>query len=183
MSLSAQQLTVADAATLSGPAAFPYVPGYLSFRESHFLVRAFAELSPPPDLVFMDGHGFSHPRRLGLACHFGLLVDRPTIGVAKTILVGAPAGPLGSEPGDTVPLVWEEREIGAVLRTRRNANPIYISVGHRISLRSAVDQVLAATRGLRLPEPIRQAHLEANRLRRSKMAKAGEQDIGRAAGG
>lgn len=160
-------LEVAETGLATGRSAFPYVPGYLSFRESPILLDALDRLVQPPDLIFVDGHGISHPRGIGVASHVGVLLDRPTIGVAKSILVGQPAGPLGPEPGDSVPLVWHERQIATVLRTRRNARPVYVSVGHRVSLATAVDWVLRAGRGYRLPEPTRQAHLAANRLRRS----------------
>lgn len=147
-------------------AGFPYVPGFLGFREAPALIEAYRRLASPPDLLFVDGHGFSHPRGLGIACHVGVLLDRPTIGVAKSILVGKPAGELGPEPGDRVPLVWRGRTIGMVVRTKRRTNPVYVSVGHRISLDTAVEWVMRAARGYRLPEPTRQAHLAANALRR-----------------
>ena len=170
VALSFPGLEVLGTAAQSGSDAFPYVPGYLSFRESPFLVEAFKQLRPVPDLIFVDGQGISHPRRLGIACHLGLLLDRPTIGVAKSILVGKPAGPLGPEPGDRVPLVWKGLTIGTVLRTRRNANPLYVSPGHRISLETAVEWVLRTGRGYRLPEPTRQAHLASNVVRRAANA-------------
>lgn len=146
---------------------FPYVPGFLGFRECPSLVEAWDKLAgAPPDLILVDGHGLSHPRAFGIACQLGVLLDRPTIGVAKSILIGAPASPLGSEPGDRVPLVWRGREVGVVLRTKRRVNPLYVSVGHRISLATAIDWVMRTVRGYRLPEPTRQAHLAANALRR-----------------
>ena len=145
---------------------FPYVSGYLSFRESPSLVEAFAQLTRPPDLLFVDGQGFSHPRGFGIACHLGVLLDVPTIGVAKSILVGAPAGPLGPLAGDRVPLVWKDRTIGMVLRTKARCKPLFVSVGHRIALDTAVEQVLRATGSYRMPEPTRQAHHAASELRR-----------------
>lgn len=161
-------LGVSQRGGASVPGDFPYVPGFLGFRECPSLVAAWASLAgPPPELVFVDGHGLSHPRAFGIACHFGVLLDVPAVGVAKTILVGEPAGPLGPEPGDRVPLVWRGSTIGMVLRTKRRANPVYVSVGHRISLATAVDWVLRCVRGYRLPEPTRQAHLAANELRRT----------------
>jgi deoxyribonuclease V len=145
---------------------FPYVSGYLGFRESPSLVAAFAELKRPPDLLFVDGQGLSHPRGFGIACQLGVLLDVPTIGVAKSVLIGTPAGLLGPLAGDRVPMVWKDRTVGMALRTKARSNPLFISVGHRISLDTAVEHVLCATRGYRLPEPTRQAHLAANELRR-----------------
>ncbi|HET8728776.1 MAG TPA: deoxyribonuclease V [Alphaproteobacteria bacterium] len=159
-------LRLAASAGTTARARFPYVPGFLGFREAPSLVEAWRALPAPPDLLFVDGHGLSHPRGLGIATHLGVLLDRPTIGVAKTILIGSPAGPLGPEPGDRTPLVWQGRTIGMVVRTKRRANPLYVSVGHRVALGTAVEWVLRTARGYRLPEPIRQAHLAANALRR-----------------
>ncbi|HET8728381.1 MAG TPA: endonuclease V [Alphaproteobacteria bacterium] len=147
-------------------ARFPDVPGFLGFREVPSLVEAYRRLPDPPDLIFVDGHGLSHPRGLGTASHLGVVLDRPTIGVAKRILVGRPAGELGEEPGDHVPLQWRGRTIGAVVRTKRRTNPVYVSVGHRISLPTAINWVMRAAGGYRLPEPTRLAHLAANALRR-----------------
>ena len=153
-------------AALSAPSPIPYVPGFLGFRECPSLVGAYRQLPAPPDLIFVDGHGISHPRGLGIASHLGVLLDRPSIGVAKSILVGEPLGPLGEEPGDRTPLVWKGQTIGMALRTRRRARPLYVSTGHRISLETAVDWVMQATRGYRLPEPTRLAHEAANDQRR-----------------
>lgn len=164
-------LAVTGNAGVSIVADFPYISGYLGFREGPSLVAAYAQLADdPPDLIFVDGHGISHPRGLGIASHLGVLLDRPTIGVAKTILVGEPAGALGPEPGDHVPLVWKGRTIGAVLRTKRKCKPLFVSTGHRVSLSSAIEWVLRTTRGYRLPEPTRQAHLAANVRRRAASA-------------
>lgn len=145
---------------------FPYVSGYLGFRESPSLVEAFAQLDRPPDLLFVDGQGLSHPRGFGIACQVGVLLDTPAIGVAKSILVGEPAGELGPAAGDRVPMRWKGRIVGMAVRTKPRCKPLYISVGHRISLDSAVDHVLRATRGYRHPEPTRRAHIAANDLRR-----------------
>lgn len=159
-------LAVSASAALSAPSPIPYVPGFLGFRECPSLVGAYRQLPAAPDLIFVDGHGISHPRGLGIASHLGVLLNRPAIGVAKSILVGEPAGPLGEEPGDRTPLVWKGETIAMVLRTRRRARPLYISTGHRVSLETAVDWVLQATRGYRLPEPTRLAHEAANAHRR-----------------
>lgn len=169
-------LALRTSAALSAPSPIPYVPGYLGFRECPSLVGAYAQLPAVPDIIFVDGHGISHPRGLGIASHLGVLLDRPTIGVAKSILVGEPLGPLGEEPGDRTPLVWKGETIAMVLRTRRRARPLYISTGHRVSLETAVSWVMQATRGYRLPEPTRLAHEAANAHRRRQLALEGGPD-------
>jgi deoxyribonuclease V len=148
-------------------ATMPYVPGFLAFREVPALIETLKQLTTLPDILMVDGHGVSHPRGLGIASHLGVLIDRPTIGVAKRILIGRPDGELGDEPGSQVPLVWKNQVIGMVLRTRRRTNPVYVSVGHRITLEQAVGLVQQALTGYRLPEPTRQAHLAANMCRKS----------------
>ena len=139
------------------PLEFPYVPGLLSFREAPAILAALAELEVEPDLVFVDGHGRAHPRRLGIASHLGLLLDRPTIGVAKSILVGRhePAGPA---VGDRAALLVDDEVVGYALRTRAGVKPVYVSVGHRLTLVAAVEWTLRCCRGYRLPEPTRRAH-------------------------
>lgn len=136
---------------------FPYVPGYLSFREAPALLAALERLRIAPDLLLCDGQGFAHPRRFGIACHLGLLTDTPSIGVAKSRLIGE-HGVLGARKGDSVPLTDNGETIGAVVRTRNGVNPLYISIGHRISLRTAIDYVLRCTTNYRLPETTRRAH-------------------------
>lgn len=151
-------------ATETRIADLPYVPGYLGFREVPALAAAWSRLRVKPDLLLVDGQGLAHPRGLGVACHLGLVLDVPTIGVAKSLLVGS--GEPGPEPGDTAPLMLKDRRIGTAIRTRRGAKPLYVSIGHRVSLDTAVAIVLAATRGRRLPAPIRAAHDAANAARR-----------------
>lgn len=146
---------------------FPYIPGFLSFREIPILVQAFERLMPKPDLIYVDGQGISHPRGLGIAAHLGVLLDIPTIGVAKSVLVGKPAGTLGTLPGDTVELVYQDRTVGLMLRTKKGANPIIVSIGHKISLQTALNLVLESLKGYRLPEPTRLAHIAANQERMS----------------
>lgn len=152
-------------ATATAP--LPYVPGFLAFREVPALVEAFQQLSVKPDLILVDGHGVSHPRRLGIASHLGVVLDCPTIGVAKSILVGSPQGEPGNRPGDCTPLVWQGKTIGAVLRTRANVSPVYVSTGHRITLDSAIEWVIRCLTRYRLPEPTRLAHQAANQCRKT----------------
>lgn len=154
-----------ESATAAGPPPFPYVPGYLSFREGPLILSAFRRLRVRPDLCLFDGQGLAHPRRFGLACHLGVLLDLPSVGCAKSLLVGEYEEP-GPERGDWSPLRLDGRRVGAVLRTRDGVNPIFVSPGHRIGVRQAVHWVLACSR-FRVPEPIRQAEQLVNRLRQA----------------
>lgn len=138
------------------PLTFPYVPGLLSFREIPVLLRACAKLRRVPDLIFYDGHGYAHPRRFGIACHLGVLLDCPTIGCAKSILVGVPEEP-GPKAGASALLIDDTEVIGAVLRTREGTKPVYISQGHRISLATATEFARSVTDGFRIPRPTREA--------------------------
>ena len=167
------RLAVIATAGATRRAEFPYVPGLLAFREAPCVLDALERLDALPDLLVVDGHGVSHPRGLGIASHLGVLLNRPSIGVAKSILIGAPEGELGEAPGNWVPLAWRGRVVGAVLRTRARVSPVYVSVGHRVTLEGAVRQVCAMLGRTRLPEPTRQAHLAANALRRSLEAEPG----------
>lgn len=144
---------------------FPYVPGLLAFRELPAVVAALEELDTDPDLVFCDGQGIAHPRRFGIACHLGLLTDRPAIGVGKSRLVGTHAEP-GRERGAREPLIDRGEAVGAVLRTRTAVRPVYVSPGHRVSLETAVELVLKAAPRYRLPEPVREADRMASRRSR-----------------
>ena len=139
------------------PSRFPYVPGLLSFRELPGVLTALQRLSRPPDLLLCDGQGYAHPRRFGIACHLGVLTNIPSVGVAKTRLIGTHAEP-GPDKGDWAEL-WDGDElIGAVLRTRQGVRPLYVSTGHRVSLTTALDFVLRCTTRYRLPETTRAAH-------------------------
>jgi deoxyribonuclease V len=164
--LNTSSLQLAEETAIGQSQPFPYIPGFLVFREAPALVTAFKQLKKRPEIILVDGHGISHPRRLGIASHLGVLLDIPTIGVAKSVLVGHSAGLLGDAKGDTVPLVWKGEQIGMFLRSKVRCNPLIISTGHRISLQSAVEIVLQCLTRYRLPEPTRQAHLAANRCRR-----------------
>ncbi|MBK1657327.1 deoxyribonuclease V [Paracraurococcus ruber] len=163
-------LAVVARASAMARATIPYIPGYLGFREVPALLAAWARLAVKPDLVLVDGHGIAHPRGFGIATHLGVVLDLPTIGVAKSPLVGRPEAPLGEEPGAAQPLLWKGRRLGTVLRTKRRSNPLYLSTGHRVSEAGAVRWVRDCLRGYRLPEPTRQAHLAANEVRRAALA-------------
>ncbi len=163
--LDAGSLEPVEAAGVCERARFPYVPGYLSFREIPAVLAAFAKLKGRPDLLVCDGQGRAHPRRFGLACHLGVLLDLPTLGCAKSRLVGRHREP-GVRRGAHVQLRDGGEVIGEVVRTREGVKPVYVSVGHRITLATARRQVLRLAPRTRLPEPIRAAHGEVNRLRR-----------------
>jgi deoxyribonuclease V len=160
--LSYPELAVIEVAVARAPLTFPYVPGLLSFRETPVLREAFRRLAGPIDLLLVDGQGLAHPRRFGLACHLGLLLDAPAIGVAKSRLLGE-HGPVGEEAGSRADLRDGAEVIGSVLRTRTGVRPLYVSIGHRVSLRQAEAWVLRCCRGYRLPEPTRLAHQAAAR--------------------
>jgi deoxyribonuclease V len=145
---------------------FAYVPGYLGFREAPALVSAWERLEDKPAILFVDGHGRAHPRRCGIATHFGVLLDTPTVGVAKSILCGRIEGELGEEPGATAPLVDRGEIVAMAIRTRARSLPVYIGTGHRVSLETAVEWVLALSGGRRLPLTTRLAHDAANEARR-----------------
>lgn len=136
---------------------FDYVSGFFSLREIPVMTRALRKLAQPPDLLLVDGHGRAHPRRFGLASHLGVLVDLPAVGCAKTRLIGAFREP-PAEAGHFTPLLDGPELLGAVVRTRRNVRPVFVSTGHRIDLPTSVTYVLACCRQYRLPEPLRRAH-------------------------
>jgi len=163
--LKLPELEVVETATAVREATFPYVPGYLSFREAPAILQALDKLRCWPDGLMVDAQGIAHPRRFGLACHIGLLADLPTIGCAKSRLVGEHRQPgRGAGCHARLFLLTDGRRevIGAVVRTREGVGPLYVSQGHRVSLAAAVKAVLACTRGCRLPEPTRHAHHLAN---------------------
>lgn len=164
--LDAASLTVQYASLLKMQQKFPYITGFLGFREAPALVDAFAKLTVLPDVIFVDGHGISHPRGLGIASHIGVLLDRPTIGVAKSILIGKPEGMLDEAAGSQIPLLWKGNKIATVLRSKHRCNPLYIAPGHKVSHETAVKLVMQYSRGYRLPEPTRLAHNTVNDYRR-----------------
>ncbi len=151
------ELTLHETAMVRRPVSFPYVPGLLSFREVPAVLEALEQVRQLPDLILCDGQGWAHPRRFGIACHLGVLTDLPTIGVAKSRLIGTHEEP-GVEKGAWAALYHKDTLIGAVLRTRRGVRPLYVSVGHRITLPTALDYVLRCTTRYRLPETTRAAH-------------------------
>lgn len=153
-------LEVVEVKVVTDSIGFPYIPGLLSFRESPLVLAACARLTVAPDLVMVDGQGIAHPRRMGLASHLGLCLDVPSIGCAKSRLCGSHAEP-GDTAGSYAELLDDNEVIGAVLRTRAGVNPVYVSIGHKVDLESAIHWVLACCRGYRLPEPTRLAHQAA----------------------
>jgi deoxyribonuclease V len=155
--LSFPDLERLDAAVAERESAFPYVPGLLSFREAPAVLDAIVKLRVRPDLLMCDGQGIAHPRRFGIASHLGVYLDLPSIGVAKSRLTGRYDEP-GPNPGDRSPLTYRGELLGEVLRAKRHTNPLFISVGYRITLPTAVEFVERCLRGYRLPEPTRAAH-------------------------
>ena len=151
---------------------FPYVPGFLSFREIPALLAALGKLRVRPDLLFCDGQGYAHPRRMGLATHLGIVLDRPTIGCAKSILIGE-HGPIGNEKGEWTAMMDGDERIGAALRTRAGVKPVYVSQGHRVSLETALQLTLSVCDGPRIPRPTRDAdryvsEVKAERKRKTR---------------
>jgi deoxyribonuclease V len=164
--LSARTLEVVDTATAVARPRFPYVPGLFAFRELPPLLEAVASLSTAPDVFVCDGFGRAHPRRFGLACHFGVLLDRPAFGVGKSPFVGSAPDP-GGERGSWTPLVDGGEVVGRALRTRTGVRPVYVSVGHRTDLEGATALTLRLAPEFRLPEPVRRA----DRLSRDVLAR------------
>ncbi len=158
------ELELVEEAGVAGDCPFPYRTGLLSFREVPILAAAFAQLKHRPDVVLVDGQGIAHPRGLGLASHLGLVLETPTIGAAKSRLVGEAEEP-GWAAGDASPLRWQGEVVGAVLRTVNGRKPLYISPGHRITLAESREIVLACVRQCRVPLPLRQADRLSRRLR------------------
>ncbi len=159
--LNFPELQVVDSVVAESPVRFPYIPGLLSFREIPPLLIAFSQLQTEPDLVIVDGQGIAHPRRFGLASHLGLILDKPTIGCAKSRLWGRYEEP-DLEQGAYTYLTDKDEVIGAAVRTRTNVRVVYVSIGHRISLDSARTWTLGCCQGYRLPETTRHAHNAAS---------------------
>lgn len=159
--LNYPEFQMIETAIVEDKISFPYIPGLLSFRECPPILAAFKKLNRHPDLVLVDGQGIAHPRRFGIASHLGLIIDIPTIGCAKSRLSGQHKLPL-NEAGNHTELIEKDTVIGAILRTKNNVRPIYISIGHKISLPAAIYWTLQCCRGYRLPEPCRLAHFAAS---------------------
>lgn len=159
--LSYPDLTPVETVVVDMPVTFPYIPGLLSFRECPVVLEACEKLRQEPDLIIVDGQGYAHPRRLGIASHLGLLLDRPTIGCAKSRLTGTYDMP-GTAAGSYSELKDKGEVIGAVVRSKNGVSPLFVSIGHKIDLDSAVHWVLACCRGYRLPETSRLAHQAAS---------------------
>ncbi|MBI5955584.1 MAG: deoxyribonuclease V [Chloroflexi bacterium] len=158
--LSYPDLAMEERATAELPVQFPYVPGLLAFREAPATLAAFEKLAVIPDLVIFDGQGLAHPRRLGIASHEGVLLDLPSIGCAKSRLCGEHQEP-GNEPGAWSWLYDQGEVIGAVVRSKADADPLFVSIGHKVDLPTAIHYVLSCCRNNRLPETTRLAHLAA----------------------
>jgi deoxyribonuclease V len=154
--LSFPELELLETSKALLPIQFPYVPGLLSFRETPVAIKALEKLEITPDVILCDGQGLAHPRRFGIACHIGILADVPTIGVAKSILVGKFEN-LGEERGSIASLMHKNEQIGVALRTKDKVQPVYVSIGHRVSLQTAKDLVLQCAPKYRLPETTRLA--------------------------
>ena len=165
--LSLPSLEVVEEVGVVSETKFPYVPGLLSFRETPSVLEAWEKLKTEPDAVMFDGQGIAHPRRVGIASHVGLLIERPTLGCAKSVLVGKYEEP-GEERGSWTEMVDKGEVVGAALRTKTRVAPIYVSPGHLIDLEGAVGLTLACDGGYRQPEPTRRAHLLVNALRRGE---------------
>jgi deoxyribonuclease V len=175
--LSYPELEVVEVEVVNERVTFPYIAGLLSFRESPLVLAACERLTITPDLILVDGQGVAHPRRLGLASHLGLLLNTPTIGCAKSRLCGHHQE-LGLEPGSYAELVDDGEVIGAALRTKFGVSPLYVSIGHKVDLPTAIHWVLECCRGHRIPEPLRYAHLAAGgnlKLERKGPAEMGKQ--------
>ena len=158
--LNYPELRLIEIKIAQGKLDFPYIPGLLSFRESPLTLTACERLSTTPDLILVDGQGIAHPRRLGLASHLGLFLNTPTIGCAKSPLCGKHKEP-GEKPGSYAEIVDGSETVGVALRTKIGTKPVYVSIGHRVNLQTAIYWVLECCRGYRIPEPTRLAHLAA----------------------
>jgi deoxyribonuclease V len=156
-------LEIVETVTAPMPTPLPYIPGLLSFREGPVLETAFQNLVRVPDVFIFDGMGIMHPRRLGIAAHMGLWLNKPTVGCGKSKLLGDFAEP-GQDKGDASPLIYRGEQLGVVLRTRTKVKPVFISPGHLIDLDSAVRLILNCTPKYRLPEPVRAAHNAAGAI-------------------
>jgi deoxyribonuclease V len=173
--LTFPKLAIVETVVHKEKATFPYIPGLLSFRETPGLAQAFGKLKHAPDLIFVDGQGLAHPRAAGIACHIGVILDRPTIGCAKSLLFGSFREPKQVRGSASDLCDDEGRAIGAVVRTRDDIQPVFVSIGHKIDLAQAIELTLACGKGYRVPEPTRQADLLAERAK--SHGEQGEQGV------
>lgn len=162
--LSYPELQVIHTASVISTTRFPYVPGLLAFREVPALIEAWNKLEVKPDVLVLDGHGIAHPRRMGIATHFGLVAGTPTIGCAKSLLAGKYEEP-GDKTFDSSPLIYKSDVIGTVLRTKPRCNPVYVSPGHLVTMDESLAIIKNCVRKYRIPEPTRLAHLLVNQVR------------------
>ena len=160
------ELVTVDRARAQSMVSFPYQPGYFVFREGPVIIKALQRLQMAPDVIMFDANGVTHEKGIGMASHLGLLLDLPSIGCAKKRLVGEHDDP-DNKLNATKPLIYRGKQVGSVIRTRVDVKPLYISAGHKIDLESAAELVSATTRGYRLPEPMRVAHILSNKMRRN----------------
>lgn len=175
--LAFPKLDIVETVVLQERVTFPYIPGLLSFRETPPLAQAFSKLKHIPDVIFVDGQGLAHPRAAGIACHIGVILDRPTIGCAKSLLFGTYEEPKQARSSVSDLCDDEGRVIGAVVRTRDGVQPVFVSVGHKIDLTQAIEFTLACGKGYRIPEPTRQADLLAERAKREGEQQGGQCDM------
>ncbi|HWP49181.1 MAG TPA: deoxyribonuclease V [Candidatus Limnocylindrales bacterium] len=178
--LELPNLQIIEEASAVGRSTFPYIPGLLVFREAPILLKAFEKIHQEPDVIMFDGQGIAHPRGIGIASQMGLWLDKPCIGCAKSKLFGDyREADLGPKAGSYTPLTYRGKIIGAVLRTRDNVSPVFVSAGHKIDLATSIELVLKSCQGYRIPEPTRQAHNLVNKIRvegnRSPKAPGGAQ--------
>ncbi|MGD0077453.1 MAG: deoxyribonuclease V [Sedimentisphaerales bacterium] len=166
------EFAVVETTTAARKVDFPYIPGLLSFREAPACIEAIEKLNATPDVFIIDGQGFAHPRRFGIASHIGVLVNKPTIGCAKSRLTGSFVEP-GRRKGSFSPVVDDDEIIGAVLRTRADVKPVFVSVGHKCTLQDAISIVLKCTTRYRLPEPSRLAHQLVSRIKTQDVSRRG----------
>jgi len=165
-------LDLVEEAALAGPCPFPYIPGLLSFREAPIIVEVWKKLHRRPEVLLVDGQGIAHPRGLGIAAHLGLLLDVPTIGVAKSRLVGEGEAP-ATEAGAATHLIWQGQVVGWILRSRTGIQPLYVSPGHRVSLADSRTITLGCVKRYRLPEPLRRADRLSRQCRTAHQAQIG----------
>ncbi len=166
-------LDLIDQFLLTDRIPFPYIPGYLSFREAPVLLKLIRQNCDLADIYVFDGHGIAHPRGLGIASHIGVMVQKPSIGCAKKKLIGQYDEPMMTK-GAISPLIYQDRIVGNVVRTKNNIKPVYISIGNRISLKDATEFILTCTNKYRIPEPTRQAHICVTNYRKKLLSNSSD---------